>query len=261
MAERARIDVNRSLAKALATLEALAASPRGLTALELGRTLRLPRATVYRILGTLGEHRYVERVDGNRAYRLSLKLLDLGSRVLQGVDLLETARPVLHDLHRRCQETIHLAVCEGGRMVYLNKIEGAGPFVMKSRVGASMPMHSTALGKAVLAFLPATRVDAILAQHGMPRRTPRTIMSRPALERGLARVRRQGFALDNVENEDDVRCVGAPVFDHHGLPVAAVSISAPVSRVSLTRALKLGALLREQTRAISGSLGWSAGPR
>src|SRR3972149_2011614 len=139
MAERARIDVNRSLAKALATLEALAASPRGLTALELGRTLRLPRATVYRILGTLGEHRYVERGDGN-------------------------------SLRRR-------------------------------RVGASLPMHTPAPGKAVLAFLPATRVDAILAQHGMPRRTPRTIVSRPALERGLARVRRQGFALDNLENE------------------------------------------------------------
>lgn len=256
-----RTHLNRSLAKALVAIDTLAASPGGLTALELGRALRLPRATVYRILATLGDHGYVERADGTRAYRLSLKLLDLGSRVLQGMDLLERAQPILRDLHRGCLETVHLAICEGGRMVYLYKLEGTGPFTMKSRVGASMPMHSTALGKAVLAFLPAAAVDAILAQHGLPRRTPRTIVSRSTLERELARVRRRGYAIDDIENEEGVRCVGAPVFDQQGLPAAAVSISAPASRIPLTRAPKLGALVREHAGRISATLGWTKGTR
>jgi IclR family acetate operon transcriptional repressor len=251
--------VNRSLAKALATVEALAANPKGLTALDLGRALKLPRATVYRILGTLGAHGYVERANGNQAYRLSLKVLDLGSRVLQGVDLLEAAQPVLQDLQRRCRETVHLAVCETGRMVYLHKLEGDGPFVMKSRVGASMPMHSTALGKSVLAFLPAAQVNAILQQHGLPRRTPRTIVSRAALERELARVRRQGYAIDDIENEEGVRCAGAPVLDHRGLPAAAISISAPASRMSRARARGLAGLVREQARRLSAILGWAGG--
>jgi IclR family acetate operon transcriptional repressor len=252
-----RPQVNRSLAKALATVEALAANPKGLTALDLGRALKLPRATVYRILSTLGAHGYVERANGGQGYRLSLKVLDLGSRVLRGVDLLEAARPIIHDLQRRCGETVHLAVCEGGRMVYLHKQEGDGPFIMKSRVGASMPMHCTALGKSVLAFLPAARVDAILQQHGLPRHTPRTIRTRPALERELARIRRRGYAIDDIENEDGVRCVGAPVLDHRGMPAAAISISAPASQMPLTRARELAALVREQARRLSAILGWT----
>lgn len=238
-------------------LEALAESPTPVSAGALAQALKLARPSVYRILGTLVQHGYVvhEREPGR--YRLSFKLLDIGHRVLKATDLLQAARPALQKLQAHSRETVHVAVPEGGRMVYLDKLEGAGPFCTYSRIGASVPMHCTALGKAVLAFLPGPAVEAIVAAHGFARRTSRTIVTWAALERELTRVRRRGYALDDVEMEEDVRCVGAPVFDYRGVPVAALSVSAPTSRMSLARAQAVGARVRESAGAVSRALGWS----
>ncbi len=250
---------NRSLAKALSLIETLAASQRPLTAVQLNQTLKITRPTVYRILKTLVQRGFVTREEGGAAYRLSFKLLDLGHQVLERTDLLEAARPVLQKLSGSCRETAHLAVPEDGRMVYLDKLEGSGPFCMQSRLGRSVPMHCTALGKAVLAFLPLARTRAILVRHGMARFTPRTIVTASAMERELARIRRQGYAIDDVEFEDGVRCVGAPIFDHGGSPIAAISVSAPASRMPLARAHETGGLVRDAVVGISQAMGWGSG--
>ena len=251
--------VNRSLTKALALIEALASSPRPLTAVQLGRALKLTRPTVYRILTTLTLHGFVIREEGGSSYRLSFKLLDLGQRVLEGTDLLEVARPVLRKLGAHCHETVHLAVPEDGHMVYLDKLEGSGPFCTNSRLGRSVPMHCTALGKSVLAFLPPPKARAVLIRHGMPRYTARTIVALSPMDRELARVRRQGYAIDDVEFEEGVRCMGAPIFDHRGTPIAAISISAPLSRMPLAKTPGLGAMVREGAASVSRAMGWGSG--
>jgi IclR family acetate operon transcriptional repressor len=250
---------NRSLTKALALIEALGSSPRPQTAVELTRALKLTRPTVYRILKTLAQHGFITREEGQPSYRLSFKLLDLGQRVLEGTDLFDVARPVLRKLGARCHETVHLAVPEDGRMVYLDKLEGSGPFCTNSRLGKSVPMHCTALGKSILAFLPPLKARAVLMHHGTPRHTPRTIVALPAMEREFARVRRQGYAIDDVEFEEGVRCVGAPIFDHRGIPIAAISVSAPLSRMPLSRAHEVGAMVREEVAGISRAMGWGSG--
>ncbi len=255
---------NKSLAKSLTVLETLASSSSPLSAAQLGRALKLTRPTVYRILGTLARHEYVTRDGSGPFYRPSFKLLDLGHRVLERTDLLTAARPILRDLAGQFRETVHLAVEEGGRMVYLDKVEGSGPFCTNSRTGRRVPMHCTALGKAVLAHLPGDRAHDIVGQHGMLRRTPRTIVSVAGMEGELARVRRQGYAIDDVEFEEGVRCVGVPIFDHRGLPVAAVSVSAPVSRMPRGRAREVGRYLREAAVQVSRAMGWrppAGGPR
>lgn len=250
---------NRSLVKALDVIESLGSSPRPLTAFQLSQTLKITRPTVYRILKTLTQHGFVTREEDGALYRLGFKLLDLGHRVLERTDLLEAARPILRKLSGYCRETAHLAVPEDGRMVYLDKLEGSGPFCTNSRLGRSVPMHCTALGKAVLAFLPPQKARTILVRHGMAGHTPRTIMAVSAMERELARVRRQGYAIDDVEFEDGVRCVGAPIFDHRGNPVAAVSVSAPASRMPLTRAHEVGAVVRDGVACVSRAMGWGSG--
>lgn len=250
---------NRSLAKALSLIEALASSPRPLTAVQLSHSLKITRPTIYRILKTLAQHGFVAREEDGPFYRLSFKLLDLGHRVLERTDLLEAARPVLRKLGEHCRETVHLAIPEDGRMVYLDKLEGSGPFCTHSRLGRSVPMHCTALGKAVLAFLPSQKTQALLVRPGMARYTPRTIVAMPAMLRELARVRRQGYAIDDVEFEDGVRCVAAPVFDHRGTPIAAISVSAPVSRMPLGKAHGVGALVRDGVASISRAMGWGSG--
>ncbi len=251
---------NRSLAKGLLVIEALASSPSPLTAGQLSRQLKLSRPTLYRILGTLTEREFVTRDEESPLYRLSFKLLDLGQRVLDQADMLDVARPALRKLSARCRETVHLAIPEGGWMVYLDKLEGTGPFCTFSRPGGRVPMHCTALGKAVLAHLSPQRVRAILARRGLTRYTPRTVAALPALERELAQVLRQGFAVDDVEFEEGVRCVGAPVLDYRGIPIAAISVSAPVSRMSLARAREMGVLLREVVGRVSRAMGWRPKP-
>lgn len=253
---------NKSLAKALAVLEALSASQRPLSAAQLGRQLKLTRPTVYRILGTLSRYEYVTRHPDGPFYRPSFKLLELGHQVLERTDLLDAARPTLRQLAGQFRETVHLAVEEEGRMVYLDKMEGSGPFCANSRTGRRVPMHCTALGKSVLAHLPPERVRAILGRHGMLRATPRTIVTVSDMERELDRVRRQGYAIDDVEFEEGVRCVGAAILDHRGIPVAAMSVSAPVSRMRQARAHQVGRILRDAVAEASRALGWrpAAGP-
>ncbi len=250
---------NRSLAKALALIEALAANPRPLTANQLSRGLKITCPTVYRILSTLAQHGYVIREEGGPSYRPSFKLLDLGQRVLEGTDLLESARTVLRKLGAQCHETVHLAVPENGRMVYLDKLEGKGPFCTHSRLGRSVPMHCTALGKAVLAFLPPQKTQKVLMRHGLPKHTSRTIIRFACMERELARIRRLGYAVDDVEFEEGVRCVGAPIFDHCGTPIAAISVSAPLSRMPLAKTSVVGAMVREGAAGISRLMGWGVG--
>ena len=250
---------NRSLTKALALIEALASRPRPLTAVQLSHTLKLTRPTIYRILKTLTQHGFVTREEGGPSYRLSFKLLDLGQRVLEGTDLLDAARPVLRELGAECRETVHLAVPEDGRMVYLDKLEGSGPFCTHSRLGRSVPMHCTALGKSVLAFLPLQKARAVLMRHGMPRQPPRTIVALSTMEREIARIRRQGYAIDDVEFEEGVRCTGAPILDHRGIPIAAISVSAPVSRMTLAKAHQVGMMVREGVTRVSRAMGWGSG--
>ena len=250
---------NRSLSKALALIEALASSPGPLTAVQLSHALKLTRPTVYRILKTLTQHGFVTREEGDASFRLSFKMLDLGQRVLERTDLLAVARPALRRLGASCHETVHLAVPEDGRMVYLDKLEGSGPFCTNSRLGRSVPMHCTSLGKSVLAFWPVHKTRAVLMRHGMSRQTARTIVALSTMERELARIRRQGYAIDDVEFEEDVRCVGAPIFDHRGTPIAAISVSAPVSRMPLARAHQVGATVRGGAASVSRAMGWEAG--
>jgi IclR family acetate operon transcriptional repressor len=250
---------NQSLAKALALIEALASSPCPLTAVQLSQTLKITRPTIYRILKTLAQHGFVTREDNGPFYRLSFKLLDLGHRVLEKTDLIEATRPILRELSAECRETVHLAVPQEGRMVYLDKLEGSGPFCTNSRIGRAVPMHCTSLGKAVLAFLPPQNAQAALNRHGMPRYTPRTIVGTSAMARELARIRRQGYAIDDVEFEEGVRCTGAPIFDHRGIPIAAISVSAPVSRMPLAKARGVGVMVREGAARVSRAMGWGSG--
>jgi DNA-binding IclR family transcriptional regulator len=245
----------RSLAKALSVLESLASSAEPMSALALSRRLKYPRATLYRILQTLCRHDFVRR-EGPASFRLGFKVLDLGNQLLEGTDLLGVARPALRQLGAEVRETVHLAIPHEGRMVYLDKLEGPGPFCTHSRPGRAVPMHCTALGKAVLAFLPEAKAHAILRGQGMLRHTRRTLISVGAMDREMARVRRLGYAIDDVEFELDVRCVGAPILDHRGQPVAAMSVSAPVSRMPLSRAHTVGASLRRVAAGVSRALGW-----
>jgi len=250
-------DSVQSVERAAALLRALGEAGRPLSAGELAAAVGLPRPTVYRLLQTLCAEGLAAQ--NGRSFVIGSGVLWLAARRLEQLELRTVGRPVLAELRDRTGETVHLGVLEGGRVVYVEKLESPGPLRMASMVGRIVPAHSTALGKAMLAYLPREQVEQIVRQHGLERRTPNTITEAGRLFQELATVRSRGFSIDNVENEEGIRCVGAAIFDHRGRVAGALSVSGSVASISLERARReLGPLVREAAQRISQAMGWSA---
>ena len=249
----------KTVDRVFALLTALGEAGRSLPIRDLARRTGLPRPTVYRLVDVLSRHGAVVVQDG--AVALGHQILRLAGQRLAQLELRAAGRPHLLELCRQVGETVHLGVLEQGHVVYIDKVEPPRPLRMASTIGAIMPAHSTALGKAMLAWTDTARVREIVALRGLPRRTRRTITTLAELERELATVRARGFAVDNVENEDGIRCVGAPVFDHQGRVAGAVSVSGSVTTISLRRARReLGPQVVATAARISRDLGWTGAP-
>jgi DNA-binding IclR family transcriptional regulator len=249
----------QSVERAAAMLRALGEAGRPLTPAEISARIGVPRPTVYRLLESLAREGLVTPM--GRGFTLGAAVLWLAARRLEQLELRTVGRPILQELRDRTGETVHLAVLESGQVVYVEKVESPGPIRMASMVGRIFPAHSTALGKAMLAYLPTEQVEEIIRRHGLPQRTPNTITDPGRLFEELSLIRTRGFSIDNVENEEGIRCVGAPVFDHTGAVAGAVSISGSVATISLERARReLGPLVREAAERISRALGWSGAP-
>ncbi|BCV22801.1 IclR family transcriptional regulator [Moorella sp. Hama-1] len=246
----------QSLEKGLKVLEALATAGEGVGLSELSRRLGLNKSTVYRLLTTLKAYGYVEQEAATERYTLGLKVLDLSSSLLDRLDVRAVAHPYLKELAAASQEVAHMVIRDNGEAVYVDKVEGNRTIRMYSQIGRRVALHSTAVGKAMLAFLPPEEVAKIIAGKGLPRFTPRTITTMAALEAELARVRESGYAIDDSENEEGIRCVGVPIFDHRGRVVAALSISGPTLHVTPERVPELGRLVRQAGREISRHLGY-----
>ncbi len=216
----------RAVDRAIAILKAFRLEEPELGVTELSRRLSLHKSTVYRLLVTLEKHGLVDWVPESGKYRLGMTLFELGSLVATVTDLRRVARPVLEALHNECGETLHLAILDMGDVVYIEKLESRARLRMYSEVGRRAPAHCTGLGKVLLAYLPDSELEKILQQKGLTAFTARTIVSPALLREHLAEVRRNGYAVDAGEHEELVRCAAAPVRDHSGRVVAAVSIAA-----------------------------------
>jgi IclR family acetate operon transcriptional repressor len=245
----------QSVERVVELLEALGHSGTSLSARELSQQAGLPRPTVYRLLQTLESRGLVQCHNGH--YAVGPKILWLAAQRLEQLELRSVGRPHLAQLRDESGETCHLAVLEQGKVVYIDKVESFGPLRMASAVGKIMPAHCTALGKAMLSLLAPAEVDDILAGHGMASRTPRTITDPTLFHEELRRVRERGFAIDDIENEEGIRCVGAAVLDHRGQVAGALSVSGSAASVTQDRAVQvIGPMVLATARLISTALGW-----
>ncbi len=246
----------QAVERAMAILEAMGRAGRPLSVKEIGALVSLPRPTVYRLLGTLGSHGAVAATDGG--FVIGSRILWLAAQRLEQTELRAASRPHVLDLRDDTGLTVHVGVLEQGQVVYIEKAEPPGPFRMASAIGRIMPAHCTSLGKAMLASMPLESVRGILLAVGMPRRTPRTITDPDRLMAELAATRARGYAIDNVENEEGIRCVGAPIFDHRGAVAGAISLSGSTKNVTLERIRReLGPRVRKAAVRISHALGWA----
>lgn len=252
--ERTKI---RALARGLDVMEALAKYPRGVALSELARELGLSKGALYRVLVTLSDRDYVRQDRTTSKYALGGKLAHFGRVAEQATDLRVLASGALWSLQEKTTETVHLAVPVADGMTYHDKVESAHSVQVAARVGERVGFHSSGLGKAYLAFLPPPELARRLAWLTFESRTPRTITDPDALRAELAKVRKRGYAVDNMENDAGVRCVGAPIFDSSRRPVACLSVSAPVQRFSMANAVEVGELCIRSADRVSVLL---AGP-
>jgi IclR family transcriptional regulator, acetate operon repressor len=238
-----------SVEKAMRILEALAGDDGPHRLATVAERAGVARSTAYRVLAMLTAGGFAENC-GDGRYGIGWRLSGLGAKIVSVVSA--GVGPVLRRLQQGAGgNTVHLAVRVGDHAVYLHKVDSDKPYEMRSRVGNQLMLHCTAIGKAILAYLPADEVEAVVSTAGMPARTPATITELPALREELAAVRERGFAIDDEENEATVRCLGAAVLDRNGRPRGGVSISTVTFAVDRAELLGYVPLLQATTPQVA----------
>jgi len=244
------------LDKTLSILETMLRQGSAMSMTEISEKLGFYPSTTHRILDTLKHWGYVEQEPNNQRYQLGLKVIELGMAKLHQMDLAREATPYLKELVNQCNETVHLGVLEEGEVMYLAKEESSQTIRMISYVGKRAPLHCTALGKILLAYMSEEEREKILEDRELPRLTEKTITDKRELEKELNKVKKQGFALDREENEKDVCCIAAPIRNHQGKVIAAISISSPAFRIDVNKQNNLKDALLENSKRISERLGY-----
>jgi len=221
-----------SILRAYRVLKCLAYDKDQLKVNELANQLNLDRSTTYRILLSLEKCGLVEKNPKTGEYCLGVGVFEVGSAYLRRIDLVQVAKPIMADLALKVQETVHLAVLSETEILYLDKVDSPRSVGVISKIGQRGPVHCTALGKVLLASLPPEERLRIMDQIRFQAFTPRTITSKRKLAQELNRVKKEGYALDCREIEEDVECVAAPIRDHLGNVVAALSVSGPQKKIN-----------------------------
>ncbi len=256
LADRLADKDSTAVERTLAILEAVARRPAGLTNADISRKLDIPKSSASYILRTLERHSYLRRDADTGKYRLGVKLLSLGQSALTGVDVRQIALPHLRQLVEQSQLTAHLAILDGDEAVYIEKVDAPGFIKMDTWVGKRMEIYSTSVGKALVAFLPDSKVEQLLRSRGMQRRTPKTITSPAKFLRDLELVRERGYAIDDEENSVGVRCVAVPIFNGEGNVEASIGMSGTLAQMSPSALPKTAELIKEAARRVSQQLGW-----
>ncbi len=222
---------------------------------EVADALGLAKSSAHDLLASLAQVGLLGKNDEGR-YRLGWRLVMLSETLLATTELRREARPIMAELADQYRETIHLAVLDDTKVVYVDKLEGQQAVrVELTSLGTRLYAHCSAVGKVLLAFQPEADVKRIIQTEGLPRFTPHTITDESELEQALAKIRRQGYAYDQEEILPDLCCVGAPIYNHAGHVVAAMSMSVPAYRFQRSQAEFRKAVIRS-AKMISDRLGY-----
>ncbi len=240
-----------SVKKALELLDLFSTETPEMSLAELSRKVAAHKSSVFRTLATLEAAGFVEKDRESGRYRLGLKILDLAGRVWGRYDLRQIAAPHMEELARETGEIIHLSILDGADIVYLDKKGQGQVLTVATRVGGRNPAYASAMGKVLLADLPAGELKAVLAARPLRKLTANTIYKVSDLAAELERVRKQGYALDNEETFPGIRCVAAPIRNAQGRVVAALSVTVPAPRLNDARVRELWRQVAQTARLIS----------
>ncbi len=255
--EKRRDDRNflKVVAKTFRAIEVIAQYPNGIQLSELCRECDgQPKATIFRILHTLKELGYVQQDAKSAAYGLTHEVAWLGRRESRET-LKRAVRPYLERLRAKFEQTVALGVLDRDQLLYIEILEGLRSIRMNATVNTYAPMHCTSLGKAILARLSPEELKRIVTRRALTKFTPKSITSMAHLERHLAEVRAQGYAVDDEETEEGARCVGAAICGDNGRPVAALSVSGPINFLPFERIPEIAREVKKACHLVSELIG------
>jgi DNA-binding IclR family transcriptional regulator len=246
-----------ALDRGLRILALLAARDTRMKVSEIAETLEIPRSATYELVFTLVSHGAVRQYD-NGEVGLGHMTLVLGSAYGRKLDFAQTAQAAAQRVAQMCDETVQIGVMDAGHVLYLAKADSTRPVRLVSNIGARVPAHCTALGKALLAHLSAEEFARYLDEMPLVALTDRSIVDRDALLAQLEAVRATGAAAEECESNADVACVAAPVWNGQGVNIAAMSIAVPVARMTPERREALRAIVVQGAARLSEQLGYLA---
>jgi len=224
---------------------------------DLKRKLDIYPSTIHRILDTLRYLGYIENVPNSEKYQLGIKCLELGMSKLSQIEINKEASPYLDELSREFNENVYLGILYDGFVMYQAKKEVLRRIRIVTHVGTRAYVHCTALGKVLIAFLNKNEREKIYKKTGFLKLTKNTITDKELFEKEITKVRKQGFARDNEENEYDIKCIAAPIRDYSGKVIAAISISGPSYRFDVNRQSQLKNEILKYSQIISKRMGYN----
>ena len=247
-------DISSTAFKALRVLEAVAASAQPVSLSKVAESVSIDKSTAYRMLNTLVEAGYVVRDDVSKRYSLSFKVVFLSRNLLAENEVSRLSRQVLEQLTAATHETVHLNILDGDQTIVIQKVKGTQLIGVDFQIGDRSPLHCTSIGKALLAFQDVRFIEGVIAA-GLPKMARNTITDPVALRNELHRIRSQGYALDDHEFSDNMRCIAAPIFESDGRVRMGISLSGPDSRFTLEKLDELKGPLVEAAWTLSERLG------
>lgn len=245
----------QSIDRALQVLELFSLEKPEWGVTEISKALNIYKSNVHNVLTTLAERGFVIKDSKTDKYKLGIKFFELGSVVIKNMDLRKIAHPHIEELSKEFNETVHLGVLDKGRVVSIEREESDKGLCSHIEIGKRTHLHCTAVGKAIMAYLSEDEINLIIREKGLEKFTGNTITIKKDLENEFKKIREQGYAVDNMEHEEGVRCVAGPIRDYTGKVIASMSISGPAFRINENNTPNIAKKVKEYCDCISEEMG------
>ena len=248
---------NQSVEKVLQIIEIMAKDNGPMRLQDISLKVEMPASTVMRLLNTLMSYKYVNQDSETLKYSLSLKFCQISDSIHSQFSVRDVVRPYLLELSERCQESVCLGIEEDMMVLYIDVVDGPDKMLRTmQRIGKTAPLHSTGVGKLLLLNYDEEKLKILSEKKGLVQLTKNTIISLEQLKEELREVASHGYAFDKEECEIGAKCIAAPIRDYTGKVIAGISVSGPVSRISLKKMQLIIEILTDISAKISGKLGY-----
>ena len=251
---KSQSNISSTTLRAFSVLEAVAESSQSVSISDVAEKVHVDRSTAYRMLSTLQEAGYVTQDDTTKRFKLSYKVISLSRNLLVDNEITSLIYRTLRNISDATEETVELSVLDGLQTVLVQQVRGTQRVTANFHIGDRSDLHCTSIGKALLAYQDTLYVERVIA-NGLPKRAVNTITDPQELRIELHRIRTQGYAVDNLELADDMRCIAVPIFESGARVIRGISISGPATRFSLEKLDQLKMPMLEASRGLSEQLG------